>query len=435
MYLKNNNNESIKMTNKLKPSRIALAIGTTLSLCAAHAAEVGFIDGTTATLQARNYYFSRDFSDIVGPNQQSKAQEWAQGFILDVRSGYTEGTVGFGVDVLGQLGFKLDSGVSRVNTGLLPTGSDGNAADDFGRIGAALKARLSKTELKIGELTPNLPVLTFSDIRLLPPTYQGASLVSQEIDGLTVLAGQFRSASVLNEAGDGKMRAKLGHVPQLGGYAETDRFNYAGADYAFNDKRTSAGIWYAQLKDIYNQRFYNLKHSEPVGDWVFGANLGFYESQEDGERMLGEIDNQALFSLLSAKRGGHTFSVGYQAMFGDDAFPRVFNNVSPLGNEVPTYEFAGADERSWQLRHDFDFSAVGIPGLVTTLRYLRGNNVDTGSGFEGKEWERDLDLGYTFQSGVLKNLAVRVRNVTARSNYRSDIDENRLIFNYTWQLL
>ena len=218
------------MTNKLKPSRIALAIGTTLSLGAAHAAEVGFIDGTTATLQARNYYFSRDFSDIVGPNQQSKAQEWAQGFILDVRSGYTEGTVGFGVDVLGQLGFKLDSGVSRVNTGLLPTGSDGNAVDDFGRIGAALKARLSKTELKIGELTPNLPVLTFSDIRLLPPTYQGASLVSQEIDGLTVQAGQFRSASVLNDAGDGKMRAKLGHVPQLGGYAETDRFNYAGAD-------------------------------------------------------------------------------------------------------------------------------------------------------------------------------------------------------------
>ena len=61
--------------------------------------------------------------------------------------------------------------------------------------------------------------------------------------------------------------------------------------------------------------------------------------------------------------------------------------------------------------------------------------MDTGRGFEGQEWERDLDLGYTFQSGALKNLAIRVRNVTARSNYRSDIDENRLIFNYTWQLL
>jgi len=411
-----------------------LAVGALLGACEA-VAEEGFIEGASATLQARNYYFSRDFSDIVGANQQSKSEEWAQGFILNIKSGYTPGTVGFGIDVLGQLGIKLDSSADRVNTGLLPTGGDGKAADDFGRIGAALKARLSKTELKVGELTPNLPVLTFSDIRLLPPTYQGASLVSQEIEGLTLQAGQLRSGSLLNEAGDGKMRAKLGHVPQLAGNAETDRFNYAGADYAFNDKRSSVGVWYAQLQDIYNQRFYSLKYSEPVGNWVFGANLGFYDSKEDGERLLGDIDNRALFTLLSAKRGGHTFSVGYQAMFGDDAFPRVFNNITPLGNEVPTYEFAGADERSWQVRHDFDFAAVGIPGLVSTLRYIRGDNVDTGAGFEGKEWERDLDLGYTFQSGWLSGLGVRVRNVVARSNYRSDIDENRLIFNYTWQLL
>lgn len=423
------------MTKMLKISPLALAVGASFMLPSAFAAEGGFIEDTTATLQARNYYFSRDFSDIVGPNQQSKSEEWAQGFILRVNSGYTQGTVGFGVDLLGQLGIKLDSGGGRVNTGLLPTDTDGKAVDNYSRLGAALKVRLSQTELKVGEQTPNLPVLTFSDIRLLPPTYQGASIVSREIDGLTLQGGQFRSGSLLNAAGDGKMRAKLGHTPQLGGDAATDRFNYAGADYAFNDKRTSVGIWYAQLEDIYNQRFYSLKHSEPVGDWVLGANIGFYDSKEDGDQLLGNIDNQAAFSQLSAKYGGHTFMLGYQAMFGDDAFPRVFNNVTPLGNEVPTYEFAGADERSWQVRHDYDFAALGIPGLVTTVRYITGDNVDTGRGFEGKEWERDLDVGYTFQSGVLKNLNVRVRNVVARSNYRSDIDENRLIFNYTWQLL
>ncbi len=423
------------MTKMLKISPLALAVGASFMLPSAFAAEGGFIEDTTATLQARNYYFSRDFSDIVGPNQQSKSEEWAQGFILRVNSGYTQGTVGFGVDLLGQLGIKLDSGGGRVNTGLLPTDTDGKAVDEYSRLGAALKVRLSQTELRVGEQTPNLPVLTFSDIRLLPPTYQGASIVSREIDGLTLQGGQFRSGSLLNAAGDGKMRAKLGHTPQLGGDAATDRFNYAGADYAFNDKRTSVGLWYAQLEDIYNQRFYSLKHSEPVGDWVLGANIGFYDSKEDGDQLLGNIDNQAAFSQLSAKYGGHTFMVGYQAMFGDDAFPRVFNNVTPLGNEVPTYEFAGADERSWQVRHDYDFAALGIPGLVTTVRYITGDNVDTGMGFEGKEWERDLDVGYTFQSGVLKNLNVRVRNVVARSNYRSDIDENRLIFNYTWQLL
>ena len=39
------------------------------------------------------------------------------------------------------------------------------------------------------------------------------------------------------------------------------------------------------------------------------------------------------------------------------------------------------------------------------------------------------------QSGSLKGLGIRVRNVMARSNYRSDIDENRLILSYTWTLL
>lgn len=407
----------------------------------AHAQEDGFIEDTTATLQARNYYFSRDFSDIVGASRQSKSEEWAQGFILKVNTGYTPGPVGFGVDVLGQLGIKLDSSPDRVNTGLLPTHGDGRAADDYGRIGAALKMRLSETELKVGELTPNLPVLTFSDIRLLPPTYQGASLVSQEIPGLILQAGQFRSGSLLNEAGDGPMRAKLGHVPRLGGNAETDRFNYAGADYAFNATRTSLGAWYAQLQDIYNQRFFSLKHSEPVGNWVLGANIGFYDSKEDGERLLGAIDNQAAFTQLSVRHGGHLLMVGYQALFGDDAFPRVFNNVTPLGNEVPTYEFAGADERSWQLRYDYNFAGLGVPGLVVGVRYIQGDNVDAqatnrgGPRYEGKEWERDLDLGYEVQSGALKGLGVRARNAVARSNYRTDIDENRLILNYTWTLL
>ena len=100
----------------------------------------------------------------------------------------------------------------------------------------ALKAKVSKTELKVGELQPNLPVLTFSDIRLLPPTYQGVSIVSSEVNGLTLQGGRLRSTSLRNEAGDDRMRAMLGRTPQA---AFSDAFNYAGGDYAFNGKRTS----------------------------------------------------------------------------------------------------------------------------------------------------------------------------------------------------
>jgi hypothetical protein len=268
---------------------------------------------------------------------------------------------------------------------------------------------------------------------LLPPSYQGASISSNEINGLTVQGGHLSSTSLRNEAGDEKMQAMLGHVPQR--QVSSDGFNFAGADYAFNDKRSSVSAWFGQLEDIYNQRFLGLKHSQPLGNWILGANLGYYDSREDGKKLLGNIDNQAFFSLLSAKRGGHTFYLGYQGMFGDSTFPRVFANISPLGNEVPTYEFAYTDERSWQARYDYDFAALGVPGLTSTVRYITGNNVDTGLGFEGKDRERDLDLGYVLQSGSLKGLGIRVRNAMARSNYRSDVDENRLILSYTWTLL
>lgn len=144
--------------------------------------------------------------------------------------------------------------------------------------------------------------------------------------------------------------------------AQSDAFNYVGGDYTFNGNRSSVSTWHGQLQDIYAQDFIGFKHSQPFGNWVLGANLGYYTAREDGDQLLGKIDNQAFFSLLSAKRGGHTFYVGYQAMYGDSAFPRVFANVTPLGNEVPTYEFAYTDERSWQVRHDYDFAAWGYRG-------------------------------------------------------------------------
>ena len=409
-----------------------VALGLTLLSQPLLAADGGFFADSKATLSARNYYFSRDFSDIVGANQQSKAEEWAQGFILDFKSGYTPGTVGFGVDALGLLGIKLDSSPDRANTGLLPVHGDGRAADEYSRLAPTFKARLSKTELRIGELQPNLPVLTFSDIRLLPPTYQGASISSAEIDGLTVQAGHLKSTHLRNEGGDGKMNAMLGHVPMR--QAESDAFNYVGGDYAFNANQSSVSLWYGQLEDIYEQGFVGFKHSKPVGDWVLSASLGYFTAREDGDALLGNIDNQAFFSMFTARRGGHSLHAGYQAIYGDSPFPRVFANISPLGNEVPTYEFAYTDERSYQVRYDYNFAAMGVPGLTATVRYITGNNVDTGLGYEGRDRERDLDIGYAVQSGVLKGLGIRVRNAMARSNYRSDIDENRLTLVYTWQL-
>ncbi|MFC0668338.1 OprD family outer membrane porin, partial [Azotobacter chroococcum] len=74
----------------------ALAFALALACSSAQAA---FVDDAKGTLTLRNFYIHRNFVDDGAT--RSKAEEWTQSFIFDLKSGYTEGPVGFGVDVLG----------------------------------------------------------------------------------------------------------------------------------------------------------------------------------------------------------------------------------------------------------------------------------------------------------------------------------------------
>ncbi|HCA64775.1 MAG TPA: outer membrane porin, OprD family, partial [Pseudomonas sp.] len=147
-------------------------------------ASAAFIEDSKASIDLRNFYMNRDFRQSGAA--QSKAEEWAQGFMLKMESGYTEGPVGFGLDAIGLLGVKLDSGSGRGGTGILQSDRDApnRAQDDYGSAGVTAKAKLSATTLHVGTLQSILPVVMRNDSRLLPQTYRGAWLQSKEIDGL-----------------------------------------------------------------------------------------------------------------------------------------------------------------------------------------------------------------------------------------------------------
>lgn len=386
----------------------------------------GFAEDAKVTLGLRNFYINRNFVDPAF--SQGKAEEWTQSFILDARSGFSQGTVGFGLDVLGMSAFKLDGGKGTRNTGLLPIHDDGRPADNFGRLAVAAKAKVSKTELKVGEWMAVLPILRSDDGRALPQTFQGAQLSSMEIDGLSLYGGQFRQNSVRNDASMEDMT--------FGG-ASSDRFNFVGGEYRFNDNRTLVGLWNAELQDIYNQQYLQLSHSQPIGDWTLGANLGYFRGNEDGSELAGELDNRTWSGLFSAKFGGNTFYVGLQKVSGDTGWMRV-NGTSggSLGNDSFNSSYDNAGERSWQLRHDYNFTALGVPGLTLMNRYISGDNIHVGATTDGKEWGRETELAYTVQSGTFKNLNVKWRNASIRRDYSSnEFDENRLIINYPLSLL
>ena len=436
----------------MRMSPLARAIGlATLgaSLTLPQLASAGFIDESKASLELRNFYMNRDFRQdatdtpalpvVTGkaPQTRAKAEDWAQGFLLRFESGFTEGTVGFGVDAIGTLGVKLDSGRGTSSTGLLQVDREtGESQDTYGDLGATAKVRLSKSVLKVGTLMPKLPVLQSNDSRLLPQSFQGGQINSLEIDGLTLDAGRLNRVNYRDSSDHETLTmttgGRRGIAFDAGQPADSDAFNFAGATYKWNDQ-LSTGYHYGELENVYRQHIVNLVHVLPLADkQSLKTDLRYARSGDDGRN---NVDNRAFGAMFTYALNFHSFGVGYQSMSGDTGYAYINASDPYLVNYLQIGDFAYKDEKSWQLRYDYNFAGLGIPGLTFMTRYVSGDNVDRGLGNgEGKEWERNTDIAYVVQEGPLKNVGIRWRNATVRSNFVNDLDENRLILSYTLPL-
>ncbi len=395
-------------------------------------ASAAFIEDSKASIDLRNFYMNRDFRQSGAA--QSKAEEWAQGFMLKMESGYTEGPVGFGLDAIGLLGVKLDSGSGRGGTGLLPRSASGEPADDYGTAGLTAKAKLSATTLHVGTLQPVIPVLMRNDSRLLPNIYRGAWLQSKDVAGLTLDLGMLDRTSYRDSSNYEEMTVFNGGLRNItfGSNTTSDEFRFAGGRYDWSPQLATS-YYYGGLDGIYDQHNLSLVHVLPIGEsQSFKTDLRYVRSTDDGGS---NVDNDAFGALFTYKHGGHAFTGGYQHMSGDTGFAYVAGGDNALINLLQINDFGNQDERSWQVRYDYDFAAMGIPGLSLMTRYVSGDNVDRGAGAsEGKTWERNTDIAYVIQSGPLKNLGFKLRNATTRSNFQSDLDENRFIVSYSLPL-
>ncbi|PYB78813.1 outer membrane porin, OprD family [Pseudomonas sp. LB-090624] len=390
----------------------------------------GFLDDSQASLRSQNFYLNRDFREGTGI---SKREEWAQGFILDFRSGYTLGAVGFGVDAIGMLGLKLDSSPGRSGTGLLPVADDGQAPDQYSKFGVTGKARLSNTELKIGTQLLKYPTIASSTGRILPQTFQGGVLTSKELDSLTLTYAQI-NRTTKRDYSHSEAMSLVNKNGRFRGTPEADDFRMGGVDYVVNPN-LSLSYQYGELDEVYGQHYLGLFGSTALGPGKLVFDARYFISDDKGQAMAGRVDNRALNLLLSYSQAGHTFGAAYQGLSGTTAMPYLIGTDAYLTNYMMAADFMETGERTWQLRYAYDFIVLGIPGLTFSTRYNHADHANPATfAGEGREWERDTDLGYTFQSGLLKNVNVLWRNAALRSNYQRDIDENRLIVSYTLPL-
>ena len=424
----------------MKWSMIALAVSAGTSQFAMASAQddaKGFVEDSTFSINTRLLNFRRDFRN--NDSGKSYTNETGLGFNGLFQSGYTPGTIGVGVDAIGLLGLKLDSGKGHSGTGLFPTGSDGRAQDEYSKGGAAVKFRISNTVLKVGDQYTTAPVFASDDSRLLPELPQGISITSSEIKDLKLEAGHFTSIVAQDHTYKDSISSS-----EPGTGTGLRAANFAGGVYSWTPEFTTS-LYYSKVEDYWKKIYANVNWTHALSDdQSVAVDFNIYDTKSDGAGLqraekdgTTKLDNRA-FSL----QGAYTFTLAAQKVTGDGDYGYGVDGGGTifLANSIARSDFNAEDEKSYQARYDINMATFGIPGLSFMTRYVTGSGANTGTTSNGKEWERDIEGKYVIQSGPAKDLSLRIRQATYRSSdgvyYGSaSIDELRLIAQYPLNIL
>lgn len=411
-------------------SLIALCIAaSTSALADDQSTAKGFVEDSHLDVLLRNAYMNRDYK-----HHNKDKMEWGQGVIGTFTSGFTQGTVGVGVDAFGLYGLRLDGGKGRVGAAgidFFKPGDSGHAQDDIARGGAAVKARFSNTVVKFGDQMPALPVLSYDDSRLLPESYTGTLITSKEIEGLELNAGHFTAEA--RKSAEGRDSGGLKRIDVLGG------------SYRFNDQ-FSASLYGSDVEDVLKKQYVNLNYVYPIAkDRSLTLDFNGYRTRLDKDFAKDDNRTNRIWSLAATyAMGAHSFTLAHQRSSGDIGYLYGgYQSADYIGDGGTTIwlansywsDFNGKDENSWQVAYGLDFAEYGIPGLSYRVAYVRGDNIDAGQAGRGQEREIFNQLQYLVQEGPAKDLKLKLRGSMLRTSnnvnsYMDDGNEVRVFVEY-----
>lgn len=395
------------------------------------------------TLDSRTMYYNND--SRTSHTRQAVGKQLGEGLILTGKSGFTPGTLGFGVDAVGMLGTKLYGPTgNNINTGLFPQHTDGRAPATFGSARFAAKAKIHHTLARAGFQQLNLPVIRTNTGRLFPAFYRGYTLHSEDISHLTLDAGFIDRVQGRNQTHYQPLKSTGKATGSSSG------FSYAGGRYT-PVNALALSYYYARLNNFYQQHFFGAVASTPLGQGILTTDTRYFLSRNEGERYGGNADNNALGGMLTYQIAGNSLGAGYQQLTGSGGFPYLdpgqsIDGVSTdttggstgLISESPLSKFKTAHERAWVIRYHLDLSRFGARGLSFNSSYVYGYHamVSTKTGYQN-EWVRTLGLSYRLPKSISKDMTVSWKNVTYRSNISGthSQDQNILLLSWHYSIL
>ncbi|WP_168407764.1 OprD family outer membrane porin [Acinetobacter indicus] len=394
----------------------------------------GFVEDAEGSVLFRTGFIHRDKTN--GVKDQSS---YAQTAIVQLESGYTQGTVGVGVGAVGDWSFKLGSNNNSANN-MIPRDNNGEPYDQWARGGVNVKARISNTEVRYGTQVLDLPVLASNTARLVPEYFTGVLATSREINGLELTAGKFTKNQFSDQIATDQN--------------DLDRAIVWGARYQVNDQLNTA-YFGVDNKDRLERHYANVNYKLPLAnqssltfdfsgyhtDWDREANGRLYSH-------IGSADDKfqnSIWAISTAyNTGPHNIMVAYQQNTGNTGYDyNLGAGVADGGQTIympNSYlsDFIGNDEKSVQLQYSLNFDQYGVPGLNWTSAFVYGWDIkatdNVGNMISDNEHEREFfnQVKYTVQSGFAKDASLRVRHSYYRAsddyqnNYIGDTNEWRL---------
>lgn len=407
------------------------------------------VEDSKTQLKFKNFYLDRQYDATPARNIGS----WSQSATLDMKSGYAQlGSLQIGIDLLAQYAIRLN-GRDRNPDWVLPYNGmpiTGKQERQFGKVGATFKAKISQTELRIGEIIPMTPVLFFDPSRQLLTTYNGVWLESKDLKNTKLTMGYLNSINARYE----NQSMDFGLWPRpLSNDGQVNGMYVAGLDHQITPY-WSTSYFYGDVENIYRQNFLGINYKNNDEKLKIESHLRFFDNAESGNAKYGEIDNRAFSTGSMFTYGSHRLGLSYQQMFGEhgsDASTRTGAPLFPtLAGFVPqpyldnwsVASFIRKDEKSVGINYSYDFTELGLKGLTQTAKYWYGWGVD--SGYEsnqtltakGKEKEFNFLLNYVVPEGKLKGLGfqwlyinVDYQNIAGQS---SDLQEHRIATTYSY---
>ena len=290
---------------------------------------------------------------------------------------------------------------------MLTYDSDGRPESSYSKIGGAIKARFQDTEFKAGDVFPQTPVVYYGDYRLLPQSFRGFSLVSTDVDKLTVQAGRLHS---MNQPNTSSLSGDF--TTWYAGSVDSPWIVYFGGDYEVSDS-VNVSLYTSRLKDAWDQHYAGMTFTYPLADnLTLISGLNYYKAVDEGRELLGRFDNDIYSGNVGLQFGSHTITLALQRNSGDDDFDYLRQSGSIyLDNSIQYSDFNSPKENSRQIRYNLDMAVFGFPGLSLMTRYAQGEGANysgandvyvrrDGNGApltDQKRWERNVEASYIVQ--------------------------------------